>query len=222
MMTSVGDYLPSSKALYSSGDLIGSWQIDSLLGSGGMGEVYKGQRADKLYNQTVAIKVMKGQSTSRKERFNKERQRLASLNHPNIAKIIDGGLSESQNPYMVMDYIQGHTLFDYVSSNKLSRTARLDLFSTICHAVSHAHSQLIIHRDIKSDNILVDSDKHIKLVDFGIATLIGEEDETKRGAFSLTSASTFLVGLTIFSASDKTLPSLEKILLILIIVCSCL
>lgn len=188
MMTAVGDFLPISDALFSADDIIGPWKIESLLGTGGMGEVYKARRADGLYDQTVAIKVMKGQSESRKERFNSERQRLASLNHPNIAKIFDGGLTANDYPYMVMDYIEGLSLFNYVTSHKLTRTARLDLFRTICRAVSHAHSQLIIHRDIKSDNVLVDADAQVKLVDFGIATLIGEEDETKHGSFSLSSA----------------------------------
>ena len=189
MMTAVGDFLPPSKALYSTGDVLGSWKIDSLLGSGGMGDVYKAERADDLYEQTVAIKVMKGKNQSRKERFNRERQRLASLNHPNIAKIIDGGLSNKGHPYMVMEYIEGRTLLDYVNSHAINRTARLNLFRTICHAVSHAHSQLIIHRDIKSDNVLVDINGQVRLVDFGISTLVGGEDEAGIGSFSLTAAS---------------------------------
>ncbi len=188
MMTAVGDFLPASKPLYSAGDVLGSWKIECLLGSGGMGDVYKAARADGLYEQTVAIKVMKGKNASRKERFDSERQRLASLNHPSIAKIIDGGVSEKGHSYMVMEYIEGHSLFDYVSTQKLSRTERLGLFRTICRAVSHAHSQLIIHRDIKSDNVLVDASAQVKLVDFGIATLIGGEDETQQGSFSLSAA----------------------------------
>jgi len=188
MMTAVGDYLPDEKPLYKQGDVIGQWQIDSLLGSGGMGDVYKAGRVDKLYDHTVALKVMRGDDERRKARFDRERQRLATLKHTGIAAIIDGGVSNQGYPYMVMDYVDGQPVFDYVQQKTINDRQILDLFRQVCAAVSHAHNNLILHRDLKSGNILVDSSGHIKLIDFGIATLLEGDQNTEAGPFSLATA----------------------------------
>jgi len=153
---------------------IGVYQILTEIGHGGMGEVYRAVRADGQYEKAVAIKLVRGgyDSGLLLERFRHERQILASLDHPNIARLLDGGTTEDGIPYLVMELIEGERLDSYCDTNQLSVTQRLHLFRQICSAVQYAHQRLVIHRDLKPGNVLVTLDGVPKLLDFGIAKLI--------------------------------------------------
>ena len=153
---------------------IGSYQVKRSLGEGGMGTVYLATRADQEFKKYVAIKVIREGRDSRDiiARFRRERQILAALDHPNIAKLLDGGTTEQGFPYFIMEYIQGTKLDQYCDSHKLSINERLELFRTVCAAVQFAHQNLIVHRDLKPENILVTSDGTPKLLDFGIAKIL--------------------------------------------------
>src|SRR5579863_4030325 len=162
------------------GARIGQYLVVEKLGAGGMGEVYRAFRADDQYRKEVAFKVVRaGQdSTSVVSRFKNERQILASLDHPNIARLYDGGTSEDGVPYFVMELIDGQRIDQYCDQQKLIITERLKLFLQVCSAVQYAHQRLIIHRDIKPSNILVTSDGTPKLLDFGIAKILDPEEAT--------------------------------------------
>lgn len=151
---------------------LGRYRILEKLGAGGMGEVYRAERDDGHYQQAVALKLLKPEAGSQIRRFESERQLLAGLEHPGIARLIDGGVSEDGRPYMVMELIDGVPLLDYCDQHKLSLHSRLALFEQACIAVEYAHSQLIVHRDLKSGNILVDKSGRVKLLDFGVAKLL--------------------------------------------------
>jgi serine/threonine protein kinase len=148
------------------------------IGRGGMGAVYLAERADGQFDKRVAIKLIKrGMDTEAiVRRFHYERQILASLNHPNIARLFDGGTTEDGLPYFVMEYIEGEPLLDYCKRKGLDVEARLKLFLPVCSAVQHAHNNLIVHRDLKPSNILVTGDGDVKLLDFGIAKLLNAND----------------------------------------------
>lgn len=153
------------------GKKIGQYKLIKEIGRGGMGAVFLAERADKEFEQKVALKIVHNQFANKDllKRFRNERQILASLKHPNISHLIDGGTTEEGLPYFVMEYVEGERLLDYCDKNKLSTNERLDIFQKICSAVSYAHKNLIIHRDIKPSNILVTKDGIPKLLDFGIA-----------------------------------------------------
>ena len=154
---------------------VGSYQIVEEIGSGGMGEVYRAFRADDQYRQQVAVKVVRRDRNSEAvvERFRNERQILADLDHPNIARILDGGTAEAGDPFFVMELIDGLPIDEYCDRRALSITERLQLFCQVCSAVEYAHRHLIVHRDIKPGNILVTADGVAKLLDFGIAKILG-------------------------------------------------
>jgi tRNA A-37 threonylcarbamoyl transferase component Bud32 len=149
------------------------------LGRGGMGTVYLAERSDREFQQRVAIKVVtRGLDSAQVvERFRHERRILASLDHPNIARLFDGGATASGLPYLVMEYIEGRPLVDHCREHDLPVRDRLLLFAQICAAVQHAHQKLIVHRDIKPGNILVTPAGTPKLLDFGIAKLLSADDD---------------------------------------------
>lgn len=170
-------YIASDENQLSEHTIIGSYQIVRRMGQGGMGSVYLGIRADKEYRKHVAIKIIRKGMDSDEivSRFRRERQILAALDHPNIAKLLDGGTTGEGVPYFVMEYIQGTPLTDYCDSHKLVTKERLQLFRTVCSAVQFAHQNLIVHRDLKPGNILVTADGIPKLLDFGIAKLLNPD-----------------------------------------------
>src|SRR5918998_1817666 len=159
------------------GARVGSYKIVREIGRGGMGAVYLAVRADSEFQKRVAIKLVKrGMDTDFiLRRFRNERQILASLDHTNIARLLDGGTTETGLPYFVMEYIEGQPLYRYCDSEKLTIPERQRLFVQICHAVGYAHQNRVVHRDIKPSNIIICSDGTPKLLDFGIAKLLNPE-----------------------------------------------
>jgi serine/threonine protein kinase len=160
------------------GQHIGLYKIDREIGRGGMGTVYLATRDDDQFEQQVAIKVVRrGMDTELVlARFRIERQILAGFDHPNIARLFDGGSTETGLPYFIMEYVEGQAFDEYCDSHRLSTAARLELFRTVCSAVQYAHQNLVIHRDIKPGNILVTAEGVPKLLDFGIAKLLHSEE----------------------------------------------
>ncbi len=156
------------------GDRVGPFRLTRELGRGGMAVVYEGERADGPFEQQVAIKLIKrGIDTEEVlRRFQLERQILAGLEHPAIARLIDGGVTADGLPYFALERVEGRPLVRYCQEEGLSLQRRLRLFLTICDAVSHAHARLVVHRDLKPSNILVTADGRVKLLDFGIAKLL--------------------------------------------------
>ena len=159
------------------GRSVGAYRIVREIGRGGMGAVYLAERADSEFRRRVAIKLIKrGMDTDFiLRRFRKERQILASLDHPNIARLLDGGTSEDGLPYFVMEYIEGLPIYRFCDERKLTVAERLKLFQQVCDAVHYAHLHMVIHRDIKPSNILVTAGGVPKLLDFGIAKLLNPE-----------------------------------------------
>ncbi|MEZ5403572.1 MAG: protein kinase [Bryobacteraceae bacterium] len=156
---------------------IGPYRLDRLLSEGGMGAVYLASRSDGEFNQQVAIKLMRAGAggVEAERRLRTERQILATLDHPNIARMIDGGSTDDGQPYLVLEYVGGIGILKYAERNNLSTEERLRLFLGICAAVDYAHQRLIVHRDIKPGNILVTAEGSPKLLDFGIARLADPE-----------------------------------------------
>lgn len=160
---------------------LGPWRIVQLIGHGGMGVVYAGRRADDRFEKKVAIKVLRmGFVTpSDVERFRRERRILANLEHPNIARLIDGGevmAGGVETPYIVMEFVDGQTITTYCESRQLDIRARIQLFMRVLDAVQYAHQHFVLHRDLTPSNIFVTATHEVKLLDFGIATLISADD----------------------------------------------
>lgn len=160
------------------GQLIGPYRVTRTLGLGGMGEVVLAERADEQFRQQVAIKLVRRGLVSRqvRGRLKIERQILASLSHPNIAKLLDGGVTDDGTPYIVMEFVEGEPIDAYCDRHRLSTRDRLRLMLTVCSAVHAAHRNLVVHRDLKPSNILVTRDGVPKLLDFGIAKLLDSRD----------------------------------------------
>jgi len=156
------------------GQRLGPYRILRKLGSGGMGDVYLAERADEEYQQQVAIKLVRSGVFSAQvhSRLRQERQILARLQHPNIARLMDGGRTADGTPYIVMEYIEGESIDSYCDQRRLGLAARVQLVRTVCGAVHYAHQNLIVHRDLKPNNILITRDGIPKLLDFGIAKLL--------------------------------------------------
>ena len=202
------------------GRLVGAYELVREIGRGGMGSVYLATRADEQFRKLVAVKLIKADldNESITRRFRNERQILASLDHPNIGRLLDGGATEDGSPYFVMEYIEGKPIRDYCDAHRLSTDERLKLFRDVCSAVHYSHQNLVVHRDLKPSNILVTEDGTIKLLDFGIAKLIGASasfgeaslatsrvmtpeyasPEQVRGATITTSSDTYSLGVMLY------------------------
>ncbi len=172
---------------------VGPWRILEELGRGGMGTVYLAERSDGTFTMRAALKVLRrGLDTDEMlGRFRAERQILASLQHPNIARLLDGGATDDGRPYLVMEYVEGEDLLDWCTHQHLDVRARLALFAKLMSAVQYAHRNLIVHRDLKPGNILVTLTGELKLLDFGIAKVLvadPAEERTKTGQHVLTPA----------------------------------
>ena len=165
---------------------IGHYRIVRRLGEGGMATVYRAERTDADFEQTVALKLISPlrQTEHWQQRFIQERQILASLRHPNIAVLLDGGITDSGQPYFAMEYVSGKPITTHCDSAQLGINARLKLLLLVCDAISYAHSNLIVHRDIKPSNVMVDDNGQPRLLDFGIAKILSEE-ETDRTQTSM-------------------------------------
>lgn len=202
----------TSQAEQMKGQMIGPYRVERLLGAGGMGMVYLAERADQQYDQQVAIKLGRHRlvDPQMELRLRNERQFLANLDHPNIARLLDGGTTTDGVPYIVMEYIDGVRIDTYCDLHRLTIDERLKLFQTICAAVHYAHQNLIIHRDIKATNILVTGDGTPKLLDFGIAKLTDAEGSatdglTRDGAVIMTftnAAPEQITGQSVTTATD--------------------
>lgn len=174
-----------AEALVTEGGLVGPWRIEALLGKGGMGEVYRARRDDGVYDQVAALKLIRDGNTRGGASFVAERQRLARLEHPGIARIIDGGVDDAGRLYMAMEFVDGAPLDRWCEERGCDRRARISLARQLCAAIAHAHARLVLHRDIKPANVLVTSDGQLRLIDFGIATLLDEEADHGLGGLTL-------------------------------------
>ncbi len=161
------------------GRRLGPWRLLRPLGKGGMGTVYLAERADRAFELTVAVKLLKtGLDTEELiSRFEAERHILARLIHPNIARLLDGGTGEDGRPYLVMEHVEGEPIDVYCDRHRLSTRVRLELFRSVCSAVQLAHQNLVVHRDLKPANVLVTADGTVKLLDFGIAKLLAPQED---------------------------------------------
>ncbi|CAN5393190.1 hypothetical protein BH23BAC3_BH23BAC3_27140 [soil metagenome] len=161
------------------GTIIGSYIISEKIDRGGMGDIYLACRADELYEQQVAIKVLRAGLDSRDilRRFRQERQVLATLDHPNIARLYDGGITEQSRPWFVMEYVDGVPIDQYCDQQQCTVSQRIQFFLNVCQAIGYAHKNLVVHRDLKPSNILVKPDGTVKLLDFGIAKILSDDPE---------------------------------------------
>ncbi|RPE80021.1 serine/threonine-protein kinase [Vulcaniibacterium tengchongense] len=175
------------------GGEVGPYRLERLLGEGGMGQVWLAARADGLYQRRVALKLLRPGLADHnlRLRFSREREILARLAHPHIARLLDAGVSAEGVPYLALEYVEGEPISDYCRNRQVPLEARLRMFQQICDAVSHAHANLIVHRDLKPSNILVTPGGDVRLLDFGIAKLLDSDapmiERTRTGmrAFTL-------------------------------------
>ncbi|MBK9472150.1 MAG: protein kinase [bacterium] len=165
---------------------LGPWRLCERIATGGMGAVYRGERVDAAFRKQVAVKIISPwlDGADIVERFRRERQVLADLEHPHIARLLDGGATPDGRPYLVMEFVDGEPIDRHADRARLSVAARLRLFLTVCEAVQFAHRNLVIHRDLKPGNILVDREGQVKLLDFGIAKVLSGEATTEADAGS--------------------------------------
>ena len=193
------------------GKTFGKYKIDKLIARGGMGLVYLGLRDDEV-KQKAAVKIINPGVASGIviKRFQNERQTLANLNHPNISRLLDGGITDDGIQFLVMEYIEGIPIDKYCDNQKLNIKDRLNLFLKVAAVVQYAHQNLVVHRDLKPSNILITQDGDPKLLDFGIAKILSPEGEqletvTQRGMWNLTpefASPEQIKGETITTTSD--------------------
>ena len=162
------------------GTMVGAWQLVRVIGAGGMGTVYEAARADGAFERRVALKVVRSTSSQAwlASRLQRERQLLARLDHPNIARLLDGGVLPDGTPFYAMELVDGSPIDAWCDTRNLDLVARLRLFRQACAAVAYAHRQLVVHRDLKPSNILVSADGVVKVVDFGIAQSLAAQIDT--------------------------------------------
>lgn len=184
-----------------SGTRVGAWRIDSVLGIGGMGAVYRVTRDDGTFEQTAALKTLRRSNEALSVRFENERRRLALLEHPNIARIIDGGTGDGGHPFMVVELVEGQPV-DHWAAGK-SQAQKISLLRQLCSALAHAHARLVLHRDIQPGNVLVNDQGDVRLIDFGIAELVDTEASSGPGPLTLAvAAPEQLEGGQITTATD--------------------
>lgn len=192
------------------GEIVGHYRIVREIERGGMGVVFEAARTDGAFEQRVAVKLVNRHFFTDEliRRFVKERQILARLEHPNIVRLLDGGVSEDRTPYYVMEFVEGVPVDIYCRENNLDTNAKLEIFTQICQAVAYAHRQLVVHRDLKPSNILITKTGEVKLLDFGIAKILdanAEDAQTQTQNAPLTPAYASpeqIKGETITTASD--------------------
>ena len=172
------------------GTRLGSWKIRHLIGHGGMGEVYLAERADGAYTMQVAIKLLKRElfSYANAQRFLRERRVLARLAHPSIARVLDAGTTDDGRPYLVMEYVKGARVTDHARTRQLAPRQAAELMLAVAEAAAEAHRHRVVHRDLKPANVLVTDEQRVKLLDFGIARLMDEDESATPGAVPLTPA----------------------------------
>jgi eukaryotic-like serine/threonine-protein kinase len=201
------------------GRVLGPWRVLREIGQGGMGTVFLAERADGAFEQQVALKLVRPGwgGDELQVRFRVERQILAELNHPNIARLLDGGVTDEGKPWLALEYVDGATITRWCDEHALSLRQRLQLFLDVCDAVAHAHDRLVVHRDLKPSNILVSQEGRVKLLDFGVAKLLGDgrglsitqpeqrlltpeyaSPEQIRGDFITTGSDIYALGLLMF------------------------
>jgi len=176
--------------LLAAGTRLGSWKIRSLIGHGGMGEVYLAERADGAYAMNVAIKLLKRELFSyvNAQRFLRERRVLARLSHPNIARVLDAGTTDDGRPYLVMEYVHGTRVTDYAHARQLPPREAARVMLAVAEAVAEAHRHGVVHRDLKPANVMVTDEQQVKLLDFGIAKLMDEDEAAAPGVLPMTPA----------------------------------
>lgn len=185
------------------GQRIGPWLVEDALGAGGMGEVFQVRRDDGVYDQTAALKLIRTPGEQAATRFAAERQRLARLEHPGIARIIDGGEDALGRPYMAMEFVDGAKIDRWCEQRAASFKERIALLRQLCTALAHAHARLVLHRDIKPGNVLVTAAGQVRLIDFGIATLLDSDEAQGFSALTLaTAAPEQLNGGLVSTATD--------------------
>ena len=186
---------------------LGAYLVLRKIGEGGMGAVYEAERADDAFHKRVAIKTIArgAESSVIVSRFRRERQILAELQHPNIAALLDGGMTDTGTPYFVMEYVDGQTIDAYCASRQLTVVQRLDLMQQVCRAVQHAHQHLVVHRDLKPHNVLVSEDGVVKLLDFGVARLTDPASDDGGAMTPSTITRDFASPLTMAYASPEQL-----------------
>ncbi len=214
------DKVPAPSAP-STPERLGPFQLVRVLGTGGMGEVWLGERVDGEVEQRVAVKRVRGGDARLGERLREERRILARLEHPNIARFIDAGVDAVGTPWLALEYVDGVPLTDWCQQRNLDLGARLRLFAKVCAAVEHAHRHLVVHRDLKPSNILVNTEGEAKLLDFGIARLVdgsmAEATQTAltpayaapeqlRGGAISTATDVYALGLVLFRLIAGNLP----------------
>ncbi len=167
--------MPTESAGDASGTMAGPYRLQRRIGAGGMGDVYLAERADGTFDQRVAVKLMRPGigSAEMLERFRLERDVLARLTHPAIVPLLDGGITSDGHPYLALQYVEGLPITEHCERVEMSRPDRLRLFIDLCRAVQYAHTNLIVHRDLKPSNVLVTAEGEVRLLDFGVAKLLG-------------------------------------------------
>ncbi len=187
------------------GTRLGPWRIEEPVGSGGMGTVYRAERADGAFEMAAAVKLIRVRREALDQRLAVERQLLARLSHRNIARLIDGGTTQDGHAYLVMEWVPGRDLDQYIRDEALDLSARLDLFEQMATATAHAHQCRVVHSDLKPSNVRVNDSGSVRLVDFGVAQLLedqGREDAPTRALTPVFAAPELLAGEPVSTQSD--------------------